>query len=293
MSFALLLKKSNSSLDLLERSVLNCSVQKVQGDTVVIDTGLKSSSLCFQNELNLLSKKKKIDFLEVKKAFPNSTSLFRENPNLSVNELLKANWKDKVRIKLKKINGYSDFLGCNNENVVTEVTLSNKSQSYFSKRRAANDNTSTSISYLDKYCLVGLENGVVYGEPKLIYSKALQKICRRKLVWTELTKVWHSAQNRIKAFILNSVNGGYAVAIAGHIAFLPRSLRLDRKVFHGQWRFVKILNMNQKIGNIVVRELRFDNAIVPSAKQASGEGRGLNELKRYPSKERRFTRKTR
>jgi hypothetical protein len=105
-------------------------------------------------------------------------------------------------------------------------------------------------------CVIGIEEvESAYGEPHLVFPKMLQKICRRKLVWTELTKVWRSAQNnRIKGFILNSVKGGYAVAIAGHIAFLPRSLCLDKKVFHSQWRKFSILNMNPKIGNIVVKE---------------------------------------
>nr|YP_010736357.1 ribosomal protein S1 [Zygnema circumcarinatum]QKQ14685.1 ribosomal protein S1 [Zygnema circumcarinatum]WEL36330.1 ribosomal protein S1 [Zygnema circumcarinatum] len=102
---------------------------------------------------------------------------------------------------------------------------------------------------------VGIESVEFLGEPKVVLPKILHKISRRKLTWTSLTKVWRNSQNRIRGFILNSVNGGYAVAIAGHIAFLPRSLRIDKKIFHSQWRMFSILNMNPKIRNIVVKEL--------------------------------------
>nr|YP_009170583.1 ribosomal protein S1 [Chionoloma tenuirostre]ALF06897.1 ribosomal protein S1 [Chionoloma tenuirostre] len=103
--------------------------------------------------------------------------------------------------------------------------------------------------------ILGIENVEVFGEPKMLLPKPLERKCKSKLVWTELTKIWRSDRNFIKGFILNSVKGGYAVAIAGHIAFLPKSLRRNRKVFHSQWRIFSILNMNSKIGNIVVKEI--------------------------------------
>jgi len=103
--------------------------------------------------------------------------------------------------------------------------------------------------------ILGIEDVEVFGEPKMLLSKPLERKCKSKLVWTELTRIWRSDRNLIKGFILNSVKGGYAVAIAGHIAFLPKSLRRNRKVFHSQWRIFSILNMNSKIGNIVVKEI--------------------------------------
>nr|YP_009047295.1 ribosomal protein S1 [Ptychomnion cygnisetum]AGN74047.1 ribosomal protein S1 [Ptychomnion cygnisetum]AHI16049.1 ribosomal protein S1 [Ptychomnion cygnisetum] len=103
--------------------------------------------------------------------------------------------------------------------------------------------------------ILGIEDVEVFGEPKMLLSKPLERRCKSKLVWTELTRIWRSDRNLIKGFILNSVKGGYAVAIAGHIAFLPKSLRRNRKVFHSQWRIFSILNMNSKIGNIVVKEI--------------------------------------
>jgi len=103
--------------------------------------------------------------------------------------------------------------------------------------------------------ILGIEDVEVFGEPKMLLPKPLERKWKSKLVWTELTKIWRSDRNLIKGFILNSVKGGYAVAIAGHIAFLPKSLRRNRKVFHSQWRIFSILNMNSKIGNIVVKEI--------------------------------------
>jgi ribosomal protein S1 len=64
----------------------------------------------------------------------------------------------------------------------------------------------------------------VFGKPKMLLPKPQERKCRSKLVWTELTKIWRSDRNLIKGFILNSVKGGYAVAIAGHIAFLPKNI---------------------------------------------------------------------
>nr|YP_010963500.1 ribosomal protein S1 [Rhodobryum laxelimbatum]UXX50344.1 ribosomal protein S1 [Rhodobryum laxelimbatum] len=103
--------------------------------------------------------------------------------------------------------------------------------------------------------ILGIEDVEVFGEPKMLLPEPLERKWKSKLVWTELTKIWRSDRNLIKGFILNSVKGGYAVAIAGHIAFLPKSLRRNRKVFHSQWRIFSILNMNSKIGNIVVKEI--------------------------------------
>jgi len=124
-------------------------------------------------------------------------------------------------------------------------------------------------SYFGRPCIIGVEEkrSPLSGELICSSPKSMEKISRRKLVWTELTNLWRSnAQNRMKArlrlggslpgFILNSVNGGYAVAIAGYIAFMPKSLCLNKKVFIGQWRQFAIIGMNPKITNIVVKEIR-------------------------------------
>jgi hypothetical protein len=125
------------------------------------------------------------------------------------------------------------------------------------------------ISNFGRSCVIGVEEkrSPLTGELICSAPKSMEKISRRKLVWTELTNLWRtSAQNRMKdrlrlgsslrGFILNSVNGGYAVAIAGYIAFMPKSLCLNKKVFIGQWRQFAIIGMNPKIANIVVKEIR-------------------------------------
>ncbi|CAK9189882.1 unnamed protein product, partial (mitochondrion) [Sphagnum tenellum] len=103
--------------------------------------------------------------------------------------------------------------------------------------------------------ILGIEDVEVFGELKMLLPKPLERKCKSKLIWTELTKIWQSDHNLVKGFLLNSVKGGYAIAIAGHIAFPPKSLRRSRKVFHSQWRIFSILNMNPKIGNIVVKDI--------------------------------------
>ncbi len=71
----------------------------------------------------------------------------------------------------------------------------------------------------------------VFGELKMLLSKPLEKNGKNKQIWTELTKIWQSDHNLVKGFLLNSVERGYAIAIGGHIAFLPKSLRRNRLLF--------------------------------------------------------------
>nr|WHW96935.1 ribosomal protein S1 [Aneura pinguis] len=101
----------------------------------------------------------------------------------------------------------------------------------------------------------GIEDVEVFGEPKMLLPKPLEIKCKGKPVWIEPTKIWQSDQNLVKGFILNSVKGGYAVAIAGYIASPPKSLLRSRKVFYSQWRIFSILNMKPEISNIVVKEI--------------------------------------
>lgn len=127
----------------------------------------------------------------------------------------------------------------------------------------------TETFYYGKRCVIGVEEKRSSLSGELICSapKSLEKISKRKIVWTEMSKLClSSGQNRMKSrsrldgslsgFILNLVNGGYAVALAGYIAFLPKSLCMTKKVFIGQWRQFAIISMNPKIANIVVKEIR-------------------------------------
>jgi hypothetical protein len=149
-----------------------------------------------------------------------------------------------------------------------------------------------------KYCIVRVDNvasssvfgttmgsssGQLFGEPQIILPKRLHKMRRRILIWSELVRMWksetrHVNSNKyslrfqstapnltIRGFILNSVKGGYAVGIAGNIAFLPKSLRRGRKIYRGQWRMFSILNMNPKLRNIVVKQhVHGKSALTPS-----------------------------
>lgn len=129
---------------------------------------------------------------------------------------------------------------------------------------------------------MGSSSGQLFGEPQIILPKRLHKMRRRFLIWSELSKMWKNkaklttnnvvrfldvGSNKstlrpqsttpnvtIRGFLLNSVKGGYAVGIAGNIAFLPKSLRRGRKIYRGQWRMFSILNMNPKLRNIVVKQ---------------------------------------
>nr|QIA60065.1 ribosomal protein S1 [Radula japonica] len=165
MSFSQLFPKYNSSFNPLRGSAIQCSLIQLQQNKVLVDTGLKTTIICFQHEL-------------------------------------------------KKV-------------PITKQTRFN----------------------------FGIEDVEVFGEPKILLPKPLEIRCKGKLVWIELTKIWRSDQNLVKGFILNSVKGGYAVAIAGYIAFLPKSLLRSRKVFYSQWRIFSILNMKPEISNIVVKEI--------------------------------------
>jgi len=74
--------------------------------------------------------------------------------------------------------------------------------------------------------ILGIEDVEVFSELKMFLQKSLWRKCKSKLIWTELTKIWQSDHNLVK--------GGYAIAIANHIAFLPKGLRRNRKVLHSQ-----------------------------------------------------------
>jgi len=92
--------------------------------------------------------------------------------------------------------------------------------------------------------ILGIEQVEMFGELKMLLPKLLERKCKSKLIWTELTKIWQNDHNLVKGFLLNSVKRGYAIAIAGHITFFPKGLRKSGKIFHSQWRIFSILNMN-------------------------------------------------
>ncbi|XAR51018.1 hypothetical protein NMG60_11005516 [Bertholletia excelsa] len=65
----------------------------------------------------------------------------------------------------------------------------------------------------------------------------------------ELNKIWRT-NTKVKGFILEKVKGGYSVAIAGFITFLPFRPRVSKKISKND-RFT-IESINPKRTNIVV-----------------------------------------
>nr|UZG65905.1 ribosomal protein S1 [Clematis acerifolia]UZG65906.1 ribosomal protein S1 [Clematis acerifolia]UZG65927.1 ribosomal protein S1 [Clematis acerifolia] len=74
--------------------------------------------------------------------------------------------------------------------------------------------------------LVG-STDVVAGEPLLLLPRRF----RQNRAWMELNKIWRT-NTKVKGFYLKKIKGGYSVAIAGFITFLPfRRLRIANDRF--------------------------------------------------------------
>lgn len=58
--------------------------------------------------------------------------------------------------------------------------------------------------------------GSLAGEPLLLNPQRF----RQNLAWLELNKIWRT-NTKVKGFFIEKVKGGYSVAIAGFITFLP------------------------------------------------------------------------
>nr|QPF97021.1 ribosomal protein S1 [Solanum stenotomum subsp. goniocalyx]QPF97149.1 ribosomal protein S1 [Solanum ahanhuiri]QPF97228.1 ribosomal protein S1 [Solanum phureja]QPF97295.1 ribosomal protein S1 [Solanum stenotomum subsp. stenotomum]QPF97356.1 ribosomal protein S1 [Solanum bukasovii]QPF97423.1 ribosomal protein S1 [Solanum tuberosum subsp. andigenum]QPF97636.1 ribosomal protein S1 [Solanum chaucha]QPF97709.1 ribosomal protein S1 [Solanum x curtilobum]UBT70408.1 ribosomal protein S1 [Solanum len=90
--------------------------------------------------------------------------------------------------------------------------------------------------------LVG-STDVVAGEPLLLLPRRF----RQNRAWMELNKI-ERTKAKIKGFIIEKVKGGYSVAIAGFITFLPFRRRRKR-ILNNQFT---VENINPKKKNIVV-----------------------------------------
>jgi hypothetical protein len=88
---------------------------------------------------------------------------------------------------------------------------------------------------------------VVAGEPHLLLPRRF----RQNRAWMKLNKIWRT-NTKVKGFIVDKVKGGYSVAIAGFIAFLPfgsHSKRIKRRISNDQFT---IQSINPKKSNIEV-----------------------------------------
>lgn len=100
---------------------------------------------------------------------------------------------------------------------------------------------------------------------KHLNSTRLLTLRRKHLTWIELVKISQSDCNRLPGFIMNSVNGGYAVAIGGYIAFLPKTLLIKAPRRHRIGLF-SIVKMKPEIKNIVVKEVKVSKTTLPFSK---------------------------
>ena len=64
---------------------------------------------------------------------------------------------------------------------------------------------------------------VAAGEPRLLPQRF-----RQNRAWIELKKIWRT-KKKVKGFIIKKIKGGYSVAIAGFITFLPFKKALHKK----------------------------------------------------------------
>ncbi|XP_061338834.1 small ribosomal subunit protein bS1m-like [Gastrolobium bilobum] len=73
---------------------------------------------------------------------------------------------------------------------------------------------------------------------------------RQNRAWMELNKIWRT-NTKVKGFIIDKVRGGYAVAIAGFVTFLPLRYHRRKRSLSSNDRFT-IESINPKRSNIVV-----------------------------------------
>ena len=91
--------------------------------------------------------------------------------------------------------------------------------------------------------LVG-STDVVAGEPLLLLPRRF----RQNRAWMELNKIWRT-NTKVKGFIIERIKGGYSVAIAGFITFLPFRPRIRKRISNARFT---IESINPKRTNIVV-----------------------------------------
>jgi hypothetical protein len=94
--------------------------------------------------------------------------------------------------------------------------------------------------------LVG-STDVVAGEPLLLLPRRF----RQNRAWMELNKIWRT-NTKVRGFFIKKVKGGYSVAIAGFLTFLP----FRRRDFSSPRFTIERINLKRKRTNIVVLQKR-------------------------------------
>ncbi|XP_050230524.1 ribosomal protein S1, mitochondrial-like [Mercurialis annua] len=92
--------------------------------------------------------------------------------------------------------------------------------------------------------LVGSTDAVVPGEPLLLLPRKF----RQKRAGLELNKIWRT-NSKVKGFMIEKVRGGYAVAIAGFIAFVPIRPTMRQRLCSDKYT---IETINPKKSEIIV-----------------------------------------
>nr|YP_001315095.1 ribosomal protein S1 [Chlorokybus atmophyticus]ABO15134.1 ribosomal protein S1 [Chlorokybus atmophyticus] len=85
--------------------------------------------------------------------------------------------------------------------------------------------------------------------------KQIKKEGRSLMVWAQLMRTW-TMRKRVLGRILNAVNGGYSVGLAGRVAFMPKSKLYTKRCKIGQLQAFEILNINLVNQNIVVSQVK-------------------------------------
>nr|YP_009306138.1 ribosomal protein S1 [Corchorus olitorius]AOO95973.1 ribosomal protein S1 [Corchorus olitorius] len=101
---------------------------------------------------------------------------------------------------------------------------------------------------------------VVAGEPLFLFPRGF----RQKQAWKKLHKIWRR-NRKVKGFILSKKRGGFLVAIAGYIAFLPYRRFKKRKINKNKKKFI-YFHRFKKINKIY--ELFFIEKIIPQGRSS-------------------------
>ncbi|KAL4554833.1 hypothetical protein LXL04_037439 [Taraxacum kok-saghyz] len=89
--------------------------------------------------------------------------------------------------------------------------------------------------------MVGSTDSVA-GEPAILLPRRFTK----NQAWVELQKIWQS-NKKVRGFLMEKVRGGYSVAVAGYIAFLPyRGPLIDRRKLTNDRFTIETINSKRK-----------------------------------------------
>ena len=98
--------------------------------------------------------------------------------------------------------------------------------------------------------LVG-STDVVAGEPLFFLPRRF----RQNRAWMELNKIWQT-NTKVKGFIIEKVKGGYSVAIAGFITFIPFRPLIRKRISNDRFTIERgeSINPNEYCGVLRVAD---------------------------------------